>query len=126
MDNQDLTELWGSVFQDDEIEKSPLITKSRYYEIDELASVMKSIDENSHLSILNLNARSLIKHFYEFCSILSAFPYMPDILTIEESWINDMLQPLVQLDNYTLITKHKKTCKEGGGICIYIKDGLKF
>ena len=44
MDNQDLTELWGSVFQDDEIEKSPLITKSRYYEIDELASVMKSIE----------------------------------------------------------------------------------
>ena len=126
MDNQDLIDLWDTVFPDEEDEITPVITKTRYYEIDDLVEIMNTINENTHLSILNVNARSLIKHFNEFCSILSAFPYLFDVITVEESWINDILQPLVQLENYALITKHKKKCKEGGGICVYIKAGLKY
>ena len=126
MDNEELIELWDSAFHDDENERTPLVTRSRYYETDDLVGLMNTIDENTHLSILNVNARSLIKHFHEFCSILSAFPYLFDVITIEESWLNDILQPLVQMDSYTLLAKHKKVCKEGGGICIYIKNGLNF
>ena len=49
-----------------------------------------------------------------------------DIITIEETWLNDLLQPLVNLSGYTFIAKHKRQKKEGGGIGIYIKNGIDY
>ena len=124
---RDLENTWESAFpDDDEIERSPLITKSEYFDYDKLIHMMNNTDEKTHLSVLNLNARSLIKNFFEFRSIISTFPYLFDLITVEETWINNSLEHLINLDDYTLITKHKEKCKEGGGLCIYIKNGLKY
>ena len=124
--NQDPNNLWESAFPDEDTERYPLITKSLYYDIDSLTNIMNSIDSSTHLSVLNLNARSLIKNFFEFRAILSAFPYLFDVITVEETWIDHSLENLVNIENYTLITKHKAKCKEGGGLCIYIRNGIEY
>ena len=44
----------------------PLITQSCYYDIDEFNELCESYDNTNNITVLNLNARSLIKHFNEF------------------------------------------------------------
>ena len=102
------------------------IQQSLYYDLDEFNDVLNIHNKDTNLSILNINARSLVKHFNEFSSILSDLPSSLDIITVEETWLSESLEPLVQLDDYTLITKHKNKCKEGGGIGIYVKNEINF
>ena len=104
MENRDLDNIWESAFPDDEMEDHPLITKSHYFDYDKLIQMMKVTGENNHLSVLNLNARSLVKNIFEFRSIISTFPYLFDLITIEETWLDSTLEHLVNLKNYTLIT----------------------
>ena len=93
--------LWGA------FEYGPSIKKSLYYDLDDLSKLMNTIDRQNHLSILNINARSLVKHYLEFCSILQRLPFLFQIITVEETWLNDTLKPLIQMENYTIIPKHK-------------------
>ena len=114
-----------NLFQLDGDENSS-IEQSYYYDLDEFKTIMTSNNNSDNLSILNMNARSLIKHFNEFSAILADLPYPIDIITVEETWLSEPLEPLVNLDGYSFISKHKQKCKEGGGIGIYIKDGINF
>ena len=113
-----------TIVDDDEV--SPLIVKSNYYDIDDFNKLTKKFEIDNNISILNINARSLIKHFNELTAILNDISISFDVITVEETWLNDILQPLVNLDGYTLITKHKAKCKEGGGIGIYIKKNIEY
>ena len=94
MANKDKHKLWENTVLDEDSD-NPIIQKSMYYDIEGLTDKMNLIDKNTHLSILNLNARSLIKNILEFRSILSAFPYMFDIITIEETWLDNSLEAFV-------------------------------
>ena len=114
-----------NVFQFDGDESSP-IEKSYYYDLDEFKDIMNANNGSTNLSVLNLNARSLVKHFNEFSAILEDLPSPFDLITVEETWLSKPLEPLVQLNGYSFISKHKNKCKEGGGIGIYIKDGINF
>ena len=105
---------------------SPLITKSDYYDIDEFNVFSKKLNHNSTFSILNINARSLVRHINEFSAILRDFSVVFDVITVEETWLTDLLKPLVNLDGYTFFTKHRDHSKKGGGIGIYIRDGIDF
>ena len=53
----------------------PLITRSSYYEHDDLHDLMSSLDLNSYLSVINLNSRSLLINFDELNILFS-----PDVL----------------------------------------------
>ena len=117
---------WDKVFPTDNSDGSPCITKSRYYELDDLKTLMKTVDDETHLSVLNVNARSLVKHYLEFRAVLSELPYLFDVITVEETWLNAILEPLVNMKNYTFITKHKSKRKEGGGLGIYVKNDLDY
>ena len=114
-----------NVLQFDGDESSP-IEKSYYYDLDEFKDIMNANNGSTNLSVLNLNARSLVKHFNEFSAILEDLPSSFDLITVEETWLSKPLEPLVQLNGYSFISKHKNKCKEGGGIGIYIKDGINF
>ena len=107
-------------------EEGGLIQQSYYYDLDEFNNVMNVHNTENNLSVLNVNARSLIKHFNEFSAILSDLPSSPDIITVEETWLSESLEPLVQLKGYSFIAKHKHKCKEGGGIGIYIKNEIEY
>ena len=112
------------IIDNDEI--SPQIVKSNYYDIDEFNELSKKINHDNSISVLNINARSLVKHMNELTAILDDFNVSFDIITVEETWLNDLLQPLVNLSGYTFIAKHKRQKKEGGGIGIYIKNGIDY
>ena len=119
-----------NLFEDDNItlddNLDSCIRKSEYYDIDDFHDIMKKYNNGKNISILNLNARSLVKNINELTIILSNLPSPFSIITIEESWLNQDLEPLVQIDGYTFIPKHKTKCKEGGGIGIYVKNDIDF
>ena len=107
-------------------EENPFIKRSNYYDLDEFNLIMKKYNTDNNISVLNINARSLVKHINEFTATLSDLPSLFDVITVEETWLSDTLMPLVTLNGYTFIAKHKSKCKEGGGLGIYIKNGIKF
>ena len=112
-----------NVFQLDGDEGSS-IQQSYYYDLDEFNNILKIHNTDNNLSILNLNARSLVKHFNELSVILANLSSSLDIITVEETWLSEPLEPLVQLNEYSFIGKHKQKCKEGGGIEIYVKHEI--
>ena len=113
-----------NLFQNDE--ESSFIQQSYYYDLDEFNDVINVHNNDSNLSILNINARSLVKHFNEFSAILADFPSLLDIITVEETWLSEPLEPLVQMNGYSFVSKHKNKCKEGGGIGIYVKNEIDY
>ena len=78
------------------------------------------------LSIINFNARSIPKHKSDIEIMLNAINYNADLITIEETWLDNNLEQLAHISGYGLITKHKKKRKEGGGLAIYIKNNLQY
>ena len=114
-----------NVFQLDGDEGSS-IQQSYYYDLDEFNNILKIHNTDNNLSILNLNARSLVKHFNELSVILANLSSSLDIITVEETWLSEPLEPLVQLNEYSFIGKHKQKCKEGGGIGIYVKNEIEY
>lgn len=102
------------------------IAQSLYYDGDQLCELMDKMESSTHLSILNMNARSLVKHIDEYRILLSTFPKLFDLITVEETWLDESLQSLVAMEQYTFVSKPKLLCKEGGGLGIYIKDGVKY
>ena len=69
---------------------SSYIKQSNYYDLDDFSKIMKKYNDNCNTSILNINARSLVKHFNEFSAILSDLPSLFDIITVEESCLSDI------------------------------------
>ena len=103
------TAQWDNFFLSDNDESGPSITKSSYYNIDEFNELSAKFKHDTNISILNINARSLIKHFNELNGILNEFSVSFDVINVVETWLNEDLQSLVNLDGYTLITKHKNS-----------------
>ena len=121
-----LENMWNNEFPLDCDEENALITQSHYYDFDDFSQIMQSTDPQSSLSILNLNCRSLIKNFNELYVTLASLPNEFGVITMEETWLDDDLENLVKMPGYTLKTKHKKACKEGGGLGIYVNDNLTY
>ena len=95
-----------NVLQFDGDESSP-IEKSYYYDLDEFKDIMNANNGSTNLSVLNLNARSLVKHFNEFSVILEDLPSSLDVITVEETWLSKPLDSLVQLSGYSFKSKHE-------------------
>lgn len=51
---------------------------------------------------------------------------MFDIITIEETWLDEITEKLVAIPGYTFISKPKQPSKIGGGLGIFIKDELSY
>ena len=105
--------------------------QSIYYDIQSFQNLItETTNLKDKLTLFNANARSLIKHKSEFELFLSSLSentnFEFDILSFTETWINSDLETLVNFDNYTSLFKHKPTIKEGGGIAVYVKNGIQF
>ena len=121
-----LEDMWNTEFPIDRHENNPLIEQSYYFDLENINEIMDKRPSNSFLSILNINCRSLIKNYNELYVILHSLPQLFDIITVEETWLNKDLEALVQMDEYEFYCKHKKKCKEGGGLGIYVKKDINF
>ena len=50
-----------------------------------------------------------------------------DIMTLSETWLNPTIQDMeIQLTGYTCVRRNREGHKTGGGVIIYIRDGLPF
>jgi hypothetical protein len=49
-----------------------------------------------------------------------------DIVTFTETWSNNELESILQLENYKSAFKHKINKKEGGGLAIYVNENIKY
>ena len=103
---------------------SPLFTHSSYYD--------KSFLNQNHrhdMKILNTNARSLAKNFIQFEALLAELltqNFSFELLTFTETWLNNILESSINFDTYIPVMKHKHPVKEGGGLAIFVKTGIKF
>ena len=125
MSTLDQTNAWLEEFNSDE-RNSNLFVPSYYYNVSQFNDLVHTF-ASSKLSILNTNARSLPKHKSDYDVFLNQITnFQFDILTFEETWLDDSLCDLIQFQNYTLVTKHKLGKKEGGGIAIFISNDLEY
>ena len=103
---------------------SPLITHSSYYDISFLTQ-----NHLHDMKILNTNARSLPKNFMQFEALLAQLSiqnFSFEILTFTETWLDSFLESTINFDTYVPVMKHKSPVKEGGGLAIFVKTGIKF
>lgn len=107
-----------------------LIEKSKYYTVEEFHRLTDETKALNYLSVLNVNSRSLLKHFSEYETYFNSLgsPNFDcfDILSFTETWLDDNLEQLAAFEKYKAIFKHKVGRKEGGGIAIYIKEDLNY
>ena len=102
-----VTEIFDNTELTDDTHNS-YIKPSYYYDLDEFRNLMEKYSADTNLSILDINARSLVKHFNELTSILSDWTPL-DLITIQESWLDDTLVPLVKMEGYSMEYKHKQS-----------------
>jgi hypothetical protein len=106
------------------------IKQSKYYDINSFLDLQEANIEKDKISIFNSNARSLIKHKSDYDILFDTLAHKKqfafDILTLSETWLNEDLETLAYFDNYKGIFKHKPQIKEGGGLAIYIRNGIEF
>jgi hypothetical protein len=103
-------------------------TNSLYYDFDEFSHAMTVQDASRSLSIMNTNARSLIKNINNYKVLFETMNdkanFQFDVIAFCETWLNDSLEHLVYLEGYSHVFKHKTPNKNGGGLGFYIKSNL--
>jgi exonuclease III len=106
-----------------------MFTASTYFTPDEFKSETDSFNKNS-LAILNTNARSFLRHKCEYEIFLDDFfqhnGFKFDILSFEETWLDENNCLLANIDGYKMVTKHKAGSKIGGGLAFYVSNDLPF
>jgi uncharacterized protein YozE (UPF0346 family) len=104
-----------------------LIENSSYLDLDSLCNVVTNRRDN--LSFLYANSRSLAKHATDYKLLLDYIDKKAnfdfDILCFVETWLNTNTEHLAEIDGYSHMAKHKTNTSRGGGISVFIKDGIK-
>lgn len=83
---------------------------------------------HENLSLLLLNIRSLSCNFLAFESQLATLIRPPTIIALTETWLNnDSSGTAFKLLGYQpIIESHRKSGRKGGGVALYIKEGIKY
>ena len=107
-----------------------LFTHSEYYDLDSFDKHLQTVNTTNNFSVFNSNARSLVKHKTDYNILFDTLSetnnFCFDMLTFTESWLNDDLESLAHFKNYVGVFKHKSTTKEGGGIAVFVRQGIEF
>ena len=76
-------------------------------------------------SVFHVNLRSVnanLSHLEHYLQLLNfKFP----VIGITETWLNDNTCDLFSLPTYSFIERHRQS-KSGGGVGLFIKDGIKY
>ena len=84
-----------------------------------------NITNEGNTSIIHLNSRSLNKNFKDIKDYLHTFSQPFNIIAISETWMNSGDVEDFEMDGYELVYVNRKN-KAGGGVAIYVDNGLKF
>ena len=99
-------------------------SNSAYY-TDELPGDFQNGNAQNKLSMLNVNIRSLCKNFDSLKDFMHCTQTNFDIIGLVETWFKDVPQDYFNLSGYNLEFQNR-IGKNGGGVCLYIKDDLKY
>ncbi|XP_065667861.1 uncharacterized protein LOC136088125 [Hydra vulgaris] len=90
--------------------------------------ITKGMDDNS-FSILHINIRSLKKNFESLKQFLYKIKINFQIICLSETWCQDKNvenDSYFQIPNYNVVHQIRDLGKEGGGLCMFIKNSLLF
>lgn len=77
------------------------------------------------LKIGHLNVRSLYKNIDSVKLLMDSKPF--DTLTVSETWLsNTILTTEITLPGYICIRKDRNTGTRGGGVAIFLREGIMF
>ncbi|XP_065664693.1 uncharacterized protein LOC136086327 [Hydra vulgaris] len=88
----------------------------------------KGMEDNS-FSMLHINIRSIQKNFESLKQFFHKIDIRFQVTCLSETWCNDVSIENnfnCQLPNYKVIHQVRALNKEGGGLCIYIKNSILF
>ena len=81
----------------------------------------RKVDQKKMLTIIHLNARSLLCHFDDIASLVSK--YRPEVLALSETWLDtSVIDSEINLPNYCLFRCDRS--RSGGGVAVYCADHL--
>ena len=96
----------------------------KYYDV---SSLKNELLENSAFLILNANIQSLTSKFSCFNDMIGEFMSCNirfDIIALQETW--DIVDPdHFYLPGYQRMFYKTRSLSRGGGVCIYVRNGLK-
>ena len=104
---------------------SQTVHKCKYYLPNQLKDKIEKKSTTIDLSILHLNIRSTKKNFSELQILLNTLDYKFNYIALTESWLKPHNANLYDIEgfNHEYITREEKI---GGGISLYIKDGINY
>ena len=96
-------------------------TKCAYYTED---NFNKHFINNTGLSIIHFNARSLSKNLSDIKGFLSGLNHSFDIIAISETWLDAENLQSINIEGYK-VTHQLRVDKKGGGCAIFVKNCYK-
>ena len=81
----------------------------------------RKVDQKKMLTIIHLNACSLLYHFDDIASLISK--YCPEVLALSETWLDtSVIDSEINLPDYCLFRCDRS--RSGGGVAVYCDDHL--
>ena len=102
-----------------------LLNECDYVNLEDMNNTVVS---KSDLSIYQLNIRSLLHKFTNLkntINLLENKNIFLDLISLCETHLTDLKEPLCELNGYKLESNNRKQ-KKGGGVCIYVRDTYKY
>lgn len=73
-----------------------------------------------HMNVRSLMAPGRLHELKLFCSM-----HCPDVLCLSETWLKPChTNPYLNIPNYQLPVRCDRQCGKGGGVAVYVRDGL--
>ena len=100
---------------------------SPYYTQDELIQYSSKLADKT-FSIFHLNIRSLSKNIDNLQNLVSILKGHFKVIVLTETWCRDTASKnsLLQIPNYTVIHTTRGDDKQGGGVCMFVRNDLNF
>ncbi|KAJ8030372.1 hypothetical protein HOLleu_26778 [Holothuria leucospilota] len=80
---------------------------------------------NEGFNVFHMNSRSLNKNFNSIVDYLSIIKHNFAVIAFSETWLNNNVSPLININNYSLIDHHR-THRKGGGICLFVRRDFTY
>ena len=114
----------GNIFEKESYDVAK--NNMKFCDVKQLNKIYKNSQNNSNtFKLMHLNIRSLINKSDCLADFLDEFEDGIDVLAVNESWLNDGNEHLVNIEGYEYRGKHRRL-KQGGGVGLYVNQKHKF
>ena len=105
---------------------NPLLTDTKYFLPSELKNTLRLQKFSSSLSLLHINARSMLNKINSIEFLINSISFDFNIIAITETWETESNSSLLKLPGFVKVSKARKNNENGGGVALFLKEDLKF